>query len=85
MTVVFEPSSGTTTVVVCDGAGGLLLLMQPDRTGIKTKKLARTFIIASLSNRIANAQLLTPVGRARVIAAMLKIGRLMAHHEFDHA
>jgi hypothetical protein len=105
MTVVLEPSSGTTTVVVCDGAGGLLLLMQPDRTGIKTKKLARTFIIASLSNRIANAHclgnpvvnavaargfpndlvLLTPVGRARVIAAMLKIGRLMAHHEFDHA
>ena len=57
MTVVLEPSSGTTTVVVCEGAGGLLLLMQPDRIGIKTKKIAGTFIVASLSGRRINAYL----------------------------
>lgn len=41
-------------MVVCDGAGGLLLLMHPDRTGIRINKLARTFIMTPLSSRIAN-------------------------------
>lgn len=48
MTVVLE-SEGTTTVVVFVGSGGLLLLMQPDSSGIRKNKLARTFITASLS------------------------------------
>jgi hypothetical protein len=40
-------SEGTTTVVVFAGAGGLLLLIQPDSTGIaRIIKLARTFITA---------------------------------------
>jgi hypothetical protein len=48
ITVVLE-SAGTITVVLFAGAGGLLLLMQPDSTGIRINKLARTFITASLS------------------------------------
>jgi hypothetical protein len=44
-------SEGTITVVVFAGAGGLLLLMQPDSTGItRINKLARTVITASLGN-----------------------------------
>jgi hypothetical protein len=52
-TVVLELSSGTTTVVVCEGAGGLLLLMHPVRTGIRINTLAKTFIMISSDNRTA--------------------------------
>lgn len=57
-TVVLEPSSGTTTVVVCEGAGGLLLLMQADRAGIRINKLTRAFIFTSSSNRTTNGHCL---------------------------
>jgi hypothetical protein len=55
ITVVLE-SWGTITVVFFAGAGGLLLLIQPDSTGTtRINKLARTFITASLDkNRKAN-------------------------------
>ena len=46
--MVVEESAGTTTVVV-RGAGGPPLLMQPESTGIRTNKLAKTFMITSLS------------------------------------
>jgi hypothetical protein len=46
--VVVEESAGTTIVVV-RGAGGLPLLIQPQSTGIKTNKLAKTFMISSSS------------------------------------
>jgi hypothetical protein len=60
MTVVFE-SEGTITVVVFAGAGGLLLLIQPDSTGITAiNKLARTFIAASLSKAAHPGSYSTP-------------------------
>lgn len=60
MTVVFE-SAGTITVVVFAGAGGLLLLIHPDSTGITAiNKLARTFIAASLSKAAKSGFILNP-------------------------
>ena len=54
-------SEGTITVVVFAGAGGLLLLMQPDSTGItRMNKLARTFITASLSKTAKYEYMLNP-------------------------
>jgi hypothetical protein len=58
ITVVLE-SAGTITVVLFAGAGGLLLLMQPDSTGIRINKLARTFITASLSKSESQSPLHT--------------------------
>jgi hypothetical protein len=60
MTVVLE-SEGTITVVVFAGAGGLLLLMQPDSTGIRINKLARPpFITASSSKNAKPWEYSTP-------------------------
>jgi hypothetical protein len=48
---VLLSDAGTITVVVFAGAGGLLLLMQPDNIGIaRINTLTRVFITASLSN-----------------------------------
>jgi hypothetical protein len=60
-------SAGTITVVVFVGGGGLLLLMQPDSTGITAiNKLARTFIAASLSKAAKPGSMLNPKLNAAV-------------------
>jgi hypothetical protein len=66
MTVVLE-SEGTITVVVFSGAGGLLLLIQPDSTGTTAiNKHARTFIAASLSKAAKSELILNPKLNAAV-------------------
>jgi hypothetical protein len=45
-TTVLE-SAGTITVVVLAGAGGLLLLMQPDIKGVRTNSAASSFMRSS--------------------------------------
>jgi hypothetical protein len=49
MTVVPE-SAGTTTVVLFCGAGGLLLLMHPDKTVSTTSEASMVFMLNPLTS-----------------------------------
>lgn len=61
--MVVEESAGTTIVVV-RGAGGPPLLMQPE-SSVRTNKLAKTFMITSLSGAQCMALRRRPVIKRR--------------------